>query len=110
MLFVDRFSYLIFGNKLRDLRMLRMKGASNGGSRGPVYEPFVKDRAPHWSNVAGIHDARVCDLRVSDQKDSQPVQHVVVIAEDFADVFRRRVAMDSTDFVQYIPKLHSLLS
>src|SRR5208283_2649538 len=105
-LLVDWFTFLVLGSKLRDLRMLPPERASKGGSGGPVYKPFVKDRSLSLGNGAGIDYTRVCELVVSDQEDGQPVQRVVIIAENIADVVCCRIPVVFPDLLQYGLKFH----
>ncbi len=103
---MDWLGSLVLGRQLRQTRELLLERASNGSSGGPVYEPFVKHRSLRLGNGAGVDYTRVCELFVSDQEDSEPVQRVVIIAESLADVICCRIAMVPRDFLQYGRKCH----
>ena len=68
MLSMDWFTFFIFRGKLRDVRVLPLKHASNRGTGAPVYEPFVKVWTLTFGNRAGIDDTGVCELLVYDQE------------------------------------------
>ena len=100
-LYVGWFAVLILASKLRDRRVLPEESTSKGSQGSPLDEPFVKDRRLSLGNGAGIDCTLVCELLVSDQEDGQPVQPVVIIPENVANVFCCGIATLSADFLKY---------
>lgn len=99
-LYVGWFAVLVLGSKLRDARVLSKESTSKGSQGSPLYEPFVKDRRLSLGNGAGIDYALVSELLISDQEDGQPVQPVVIIAENITNVVWCGIATLSPDFLK----------
>jgi len=106
---VYRFEFVVLGGKLRDALLLNLKRTTHSGSGGPVYEPLVKDGSLSLGDGAGIDYAGVCELLISDQEERQLVQHVVIIAENLANVVCCRITVFPPDFLQDGRKFHQSL-
>ncbi len=103
-------AFFVLGGKFRNTRALPLECASNGRSGGPVCKPFVKGRSLSLGNGTGVDYTPGCKFLVSDQKDGQPVQRVVIIAENIADVVYCRIMMVFRDFFQHGRKFHCFFS
>jgi hypothetical protein len=89
------FASLVCGAKLGNVCPLHLERTTKGRSRGPVSEPFVEDRALALCDVASVNDACGSEF-VANQETGEPVQCVMVVREDLADVLHVRIPVTRT--------------
>lgn len=77
---------------------LQPESAANRGARRPMDEPFMEHGRLVLRDAAGIHDAGISQRLIAEEEMSQPVQHIVVVAEHLLDVFCRRKARAGSEF------------
>jgi len=87
---VNGFKSLMYGGKFDNLRVLSLESTMQGGPRRPVHQPMMEYRSLALCDGAGIDNAGGSEL-LTDQEPGQPVQRVVVVGEDVANVLFGRV-------------------
>ena len=103
---VNAFESLVCGSKLGDVCLLPLKRATKRGSCGPVSEPFMEHRTLPLCDIASVNDAFGGEL-VANQETGKPMQCVMVVRKNLADVFYRRIAVTGTQDIQDVRPFHS---